>query len=399
MRAVPSTLRSMNQQVILERLFRAGAATRAGLAEATGMTRPTSGRIIDSLLAARVIEEAETTDAGRTGRPGQPVRLEARTARFLLIQVGVSHTDIAVLPIGGTPGERWDQSFPTGRSEREWLSNLASVVRPVRERQRTLWAFSISLPGIVDEATGKSLLNPNLHWTESADLGRTLPQQLGIPGVFVQEARALALGHLAATDDRDFLLVDAEEGICASLAIDGAVFLTPFPSTGEIGHTKVVGAELACGCGGRGCLETLISRSALRRAFAATVGRPRVSWPELVASLSESRSVPPWLLQRLDAAATVFGASLNTSGLERVVLTGALAELPDTALDALTDRVRTACLGGRMGRLRVVRAPRRRALGLLRAVFSRLLVPTSDWRVPCGRLPAPSQRPRHAAAR
>jgi predicted NBD/HSP70 family sugar kinase len=385
----------MNQRAVLERLFREGPATRAALAEATGMSRPTSGLIIEELLGARVIEEGALTTDGRPGRPGRSVMLERKMPRFLLVQIGVKHTDLAAVPVGGSPSDQWDESFKTPTSERSFLTELAAAVRRLDLRSRSLWAFAISLPGLVDESTCKVLLSPNLHWTESADLGTGIPACLGLPGCFVQEHRAMALGHIAATDDRDFLLVDSEDGVGAALVMGSQVLYSSLPTAGEIGHTMIIGNQRQCGCGGRGCLETLISRPALLAAFASASRQPRAVWSDVVASLAARADAPRWLVSRLDATAMVIGGALNTAGLGRVLLAGALAELPEAIIAELTRKICNASLGGRMGQVTVECAPRRRTRGLLQAVFSRLLIPTADWSKPCGGSPA---MPARAAA-
>jgi len=391
MRAVPRTLRLMNQRAVLERLFREGPTTRAALAEATGMSRPTSGLIIEELLGARVLEEGALATDGKPGRPGRSVMLERKTPRFLLVQIGVKHTDLAAVPVGGSPSDQWDESFKTPTSERAFLSELAASVRRLDLRSRTLWAFAVSLPGLLDEAKGKVLLSPNLHWTESANLGTGIPATLGLPGCFVQEHRAMALGHIAATDDRDFLLVDSEDGVGAALVMDRQVFHSS-PSAGEIGHTTVLGNRRQCGCGGRGCLETLISRPALLSAFATASRQPDAVWADVVASLAARYDAPRWLVPRLDAAAMVIGGALNTSGLGRVLLAGALAELPEAIIAELTTKICDASLSGRLGQVTVECAPRRRTRGLLQAVFSRVLIPTADWSKPCEVTPRETAR-------
>ena len=89
-------------------------------------------------------------------------------------------------------------------------------------------------------------------------------------------------------------------------------------------------------------------------------------------------------MPRLDAAAVVIGGALNTSGLGRVLLAGALAELPEAIIAELTTKICDASLSGRLGQATVECAPRRRTRGLLQAVFSRVLIPTADWSKPCG---------------
>src|SRR5450432_2457830 len=138
MRALPRTLRLMNQRVVLERLFRGGPATRAGLAEVTGISKVTAGLIIDELLEAGVLEEGALANDGRPGRPGRSVMLEHRTPRFLLIQIGVKRTDVSALPVGGeSPGDRFDTSFVTRNTQRAWLSSLEETMRQLETR--SLW--------------------------------------------------------------------------------------------------------------------------------------------------------------------------------------------------------------------------------------------------------------------
>ena len=164
----------------------------------------------------------------------------------------------------------------------------------------------------------------------------------------------------------------------------------------EIGHTAVLGNRRECGCGGRGCLETLISRPALLSAFASHTRQTTPAWSNLVEALSAKATPPAWLSPRLDAAAIVIGGALNTSGLGRVILTGALAELPDSIIKPLGEKICNASLAGRLGQVTVETAPRRRSLGMQQAVFNRLLVPTVDWSRPCE--PAPSSTPKLAAS-
>jgi predicted NBD/HSP70 family sugar kinase len=388
MRAVAGTLRFMNQRALLEHLFRAGPATRAGLADITGMSPPTVGKIIDELLGAGVLQEAPAVNDGRQGRPGRLVMLERHTPRFLLVQVGVRTTDVAAVPVAGDGDDPWQESFATAGSERAWLAGLKAALRKLpATRGGNLWAVAISLPGIVDDARGECLLSPNLHWTERAAVLPHVAELVGAPACVVQENRALALGHAAATGERDFLLVECEDGVGGAVMIKGRLLEGASAAVGEIGHTPVIGNRAQCGCGGRGCLETLVSRPALLARFAAgpraAAKNSRAGWPDFLDAVGRRADPPAWLLDRLDATAMVVGSALNACGLARVVLTGAVAELPGAALDRLRAQIREASLAARLGQVEVEVAPGRRARGMLASLIARLLIPTTDWAQPC----------------
>jgi predicted ArsR family transcriptional regulator len=81
--AVPANLRLANQAALLGQLLGRKAASRAELAKATGMSKPTTGKIIDDLMHAGVVEEIKLMDGGRpsVGRPGKQLRLATNRSR------------------------------------------------------------------------------------------------------------------------------------------------------------------------------------------------------------------------------------------------------------------------------------------------------------------------------
>ena len=98
--AVPANLRLANQTALLGQLLGRKAASRAELAKATGMSKPTTGKIIDDLMHAGVVEEIKLLDGGRpsVGRPGKQLRLATNRSRFVVVDLGVENTRVSGLP-------------------------------------------------------------------------------------------------------------------------------------------------------------------------------------------------------------------------------------------------------------------------------------------------------------
>jgi predicted NBD/HSP70 family sugar kinase len=314
------------------------------------------------------------------------LRLDRTHPRFLAMQLGVSATRLTPVPLGADNDDRWAAEFATPGSVAEWVASLRQAAVPLPSRD--LWGVLVSVPGIVDEPAGRVLFSPNLHWTESRDLPGLIQQVWNAPVILVQEERALALGHQYANpEEDDFLLVDMGEGVGGAVIVNGAVYAPPLPISGELGHTPVPGNRRPCGCGGIGCVETLISTRGLLQSFATAHPRTTASWAALARRLQE-RGVEPWLAEALDAAAAVISCSLNVMGLRRVVVTGSPSELPPTVFRHLADSIIRGSLWGRFGRVDCVMAPRRRTAGLVAAAVDRLVVPLAeeDGRAPTFRL-------------
>lgn len=380
---VPSHMGRMNKLALLRRLRQLGTASRAELAKSLGLSQPTCGKIVQELLRSGVVEElrrnplAGAAAAGarrrpKLGRPGVLLRLDRSQPRFVGIQLDVTHTSVARLALGFTGPDAWELRVPTGRSAAQWKRQIreAAQALPVRE----LWGVLVSVPGLLDPVQGRVVFSPNLHWTETVDLRSLLGEIWQVPVVLMQEEQALALGHYQVNPEQDnFLLVDFGEGVGGAVLVNGRLQANPLPVSGELGHTPVAGNRRRCGCGGVGCLETLVSLRGLLDSFQEAVPGATRSWQSLRRHV-ELHGLEPWLSATLDAAAVVIAGALNVIGLRHVVVTGLLAELPPVVVEHLAARIREGALWARFGEVQVQTAPRHRAAGLVAAGIEQLVL-------------------------
>ena len=407
--ALPASLRRTNQRTVISLLLRMGCASRADLAKAAGISQPTAGKITAELLGMGLLESVRSPEpdlgspgpgrrSRRLGRPGKLLRLDGERPRFLAIELGVTGTRLAVLPVAIKAADDWAQVFRTPASPSAWVNGLKKAIAGISTKG--LWGILISVPGIVDEGAGRVIFSPNLHWLESAPLEQLLKQVWDLPIVLVQEIRALALGHLTAEPVReDFFLVDFGHGVGGAVVMDGQLYPHPTPLSGEFGHTLVPGNARPCGCGATGCLETLVSRRGLLQSFAAAQGHQgktaasagegsdtgaqeeawgqTPAWNKMLAHV-ERQGLEPWLADTLDTAAKVIAGGLNVLGVHRVVITGSLTEFPGCVLERLMAGIRQGALWARFGHVTCQAAARRRSSGLVAVGIDRLLLPADD---------------------
>lgn len=380
MRAVPKSLRLTNQARLVEQLLRRGIATRAELAKAGGMSQPTAGKIIDELSTAGVVEELsgvnELRGRPQVGRPGKQLRLSQSPARLVIVELGVERTRLSAVPAALPDDERWDVEFKTPASEATWRQRLRQHAAALSIRRP--WGVMVSVPGLVDEANGKILLCPNLHWCERADVVATFYELFKAPVRLIQESRALALAEVGTrASASDFFLVDFGDGVGGAVVIGQRPYDGTVPATGEIGHTPIAGNERQCGCGNRGCLETLIAERWLVQSLVEQTGNPDITFAD-VCKVATSSDLPLFLVQALDATAACIASILNVCGLKRVVLTGHIRELGPRATDHLIASIRRSSMWSRFDTVEVELVQRRRARGLTIAGIQRVIMPT-DW--------------------
>jgi predicted NBD/HSP70 family sugar kinase len=202
-----------------------------------------------------------------------------------------------------------------------------------------------------------------------------MQQVWNAPVVLVQEERALVLGHrLAEPMGEDFMLADFGEGVGGAVFLEGGLYASPLPISGELGHTPVLGNHRNCGCGGVGCLEALVSTQGLLQSFAENqTGKADCTWPALMEHI-EKKGVPPWLARSLDAAAVVIAGALNVLGLRQVVITGSLVAMPPAVFDYLSAAIVRGTVWARFGRVECRSAPPRRIAGLVASGIDRLII-------------------------
>jgi glucokinase len=137
----------------------------------------------------------------------------------------------------------------------ELLTRLITSRRDARH-------VAVGVPGHLSDDGRCTGLVPNVAGSWSGHpLAARLEQGTGRPVRLVNDARAFAIGELALGAGRGLtsaLFVTLGTGVGGAVALGGRVLRTPGDRLGEIGHQVVVpDGGRTCGCGARGCLETV----------------------------------------------------------------------------------------------------------------------------------------------
>jgi glucokinase len=136
-------------------------------------------------------------------------------------------------------------------------------------------AAGISAAGMVEAGTGIMRFAPNLAWRD-LDLRVRVGTPIGLPTVVENDNNAAAWGEHrfgAGRGRRHVLFVGVGTGIGGGIIIDGILLRGAHGFAAEIGHFVVQPDGERCGCGNRGCWETVASGSAITREARNAVAR------------------------------------------------------------------------------------------------------------------------------
>lgn len=110
---------------------------------------------------------------------------------------------------------------------------------------------------------------PNLPWSGTIPLAELLEAQFNVPVKLTNDANAAAMGEMmfgGAKGMQDFIVITLGTGLGSGFVANGQLIQGHDGHAGELGHIayKIGGGRL-CKCGKKGCLETYVSATGLKR--------------------------------------------------------------------------------------------------------------------------------------
>lgn len=128
-------------------------------------------------------------------------------------------------------------------------------------------AAAVGSPGPLDSETGVILFSSNLN-VKDFPLGPLLATALQRPVLLQNDVRVGGYGEYRLGAGRGYKNVFTAfvgTGIGGCLVLNGSMVTGSTGNAGEVGHIIVKAGGPRCGCGRRGCLEALASRTAITR--------------------------------------------------------------------------------------------------------------------------------------
>jgi glucokinase len=129
-------------------------------------------------------------------------------------------------------------------------------------------ALGTGAPGPLDPDRGVVLRTPNLVGWDNVPLAKKLSDGLGMPTFIENDVNLGTLGEHAlgaGQGVKDMVGIFVGTGIGGGLILDGALRQGWRKACAEVGHMIMLAEGPLCGCGNRGCLEALASRTAIER--------------------------------------------------------------------------------------------------------------------------------------
>ena len=261
------TPRQINRSLVLNQIRTRQPISRADLARTSGLQRSTISTIVEGLLAEGWVVESSV---GQSPRGRKPTHLVVSTKKVVVaVDVHPARTTVALADMSGNISSLRHFALPDDPNK-----VIPSIVAAIRKliadhSGSSFQGIGINLPGRFNRRLEKAVFAPNVGWP-IAQIKLQVERAIGLQVVVENVANACALSEVwfGYNDaNRDLVVINVSEGIGTGIFANGRLLRGNGEAAGEFGHVQVDPNGRQCGCGGRGCWETVASNSSALRYY------------------------------------------------------------------------------------------------------------------------------------
>jgi len=331
-------MRTLNEQLLLERMRGNGPVSRSDLAGASGLSKPTVALALASLERDALVQHAGRRVGGR-GRSALLYEIRSDAGFVLGLDVGREFVRGAVTDLGGTVRVRQSRAArsSSGAARVHELAALASDLLQEAgvDENGTLLQAVVGSPGVV-APDGRALqLSPNLPGWERPAVLRYLRRHLGPETMIENDVDAAAVAERDFGHGRDFstfAFVSVGTGIGMGLVLDGELHRGAHGAAGEIAFLPLTDGELdPRDARRRGPLESAASSAAVVRAARRAGTRRRSARSVFAAAAAGDPAALEIVVQEAAIVARALAAIVAVVDPELIVLGGGIGRAPGFA--------------------------------------------------------------------
>ena len=282
-RSDSSLLRLINSRRIVDVVLEVAprGISRADMARATGLSKPTVSALVGDLEAAGLVRMADPgSPSGGIGRPAALYEVVPDSSLVVGADIGATKIIVGVADLLGRPvAEEMLETPPDATAAADAVAETVQrLLDGLAGGSSRLRAACVGVPGVYRATADSVEMALNLPGFEDFAIRRHLTDRLGVPTQIDNDVNLAAVGEAGAgVDHSDFAAVSIGTGIGTGLIIGGELYRGGTGAAGELGSLILPLAEESATLEGRATLEDVASAPAIRRIFGGAVSNGRSS--------------------------------------------------------------------------------------------------------------------------
>ena len=266
-----SRIKNANRASVLYLLNGRKSMSRKDIADSLGLTPAAVSKICAELIAEGAVSECGFSDGAGAGR--RKIILSLNSSRFAVLAVSIDAGGYycGICTLGGeeTVGEYTTLARDT--KPEDFLRAVGESCRRLIKNNPTggaeLIGAGVGIVGGADSLSGKTTGSYGV-WRPGINIKKILEDETGLPVCVDNNVKAFALASLIFDREHsadNILFVKWGPGVGSAIVINGEVLNGTDSGSSEIGHYIVDPNGEKCRCGRRGCLETYVSATGIKR--------------------------------------------------------------------------------------------------------------------------------------
>jgi len=253
----------------------------------------------------------------------------------LRIGIDIGGTKIAAVILDKAGGEKARCRIDMPHDYDATIEELVNAVSQLERQAGHATHIGIGMPGIVNGG-GEPLLVANLPWLHGTPFLRDLEQAFDRSVKISNDANCFTLSEAldgAAAGATVVFGVILGTGVGSGIVVDGRIVTGANGAAGEWGHIPLPwrepfdGAEIICGCGKIGCIETWLNGAALSRDYLASAHK-FAAGKEIARLANDGDEAAREAISRYESRlARAFSAVINFLDPDVIVLGGGLSSI------------------------------------------------------------------------
>lgn len=263
-KASPADVRRNNRSLIWGLLFPGNQYSRAELGRLTGLSRVAISDVVSGMLTEGLIHESGR-EIRTTGKGKRGTLLSVDTTRLRIISIDLSQAHLvsgAVTNLLGTTLSHAEIAVNSSSAiDIETIAGLITRLLDTTDASHVI-GIGIAATGVVHD--GIIRRSTELGWS-NMDLCTPLEKRFCVPVIVTNDVIcSMMTERFFGQAGPNLLFVKVDRGVGSATLINDVPIIGENYAGGEIGHIVIDPAGPACPCGKNGCLEVVLSATALR---------------------------------------------------------------------------------------------------------------------------------------
>ena len=240
----PQLLRAINERQVLELIRAAGSASRAQIARASGLSKPTVSLALAGLVESGLVHQIGQSSGGK-GPRALLYELNPGSGWVVGLDVGRQWVRAAIADITGEIKARRDERART-RSTSALVAQIGALAHEVAGDVGIEWAgvthATVGSPGVLDPERELLEHAPNLPGWGKQGLVGAIRGQLGTVVTFENDVNLAALGerrHGLGREVENFVFLSVGTGVGMGIVIGGELYRGSGGAAGEVAYLPI----------------------------------------------------------------------------------------------------------------------------------------------------------------